>query len=708
MKKLRTVWVGGPMLALLLFAACRSDERTRQPSIPVEVTYPDPDPGEIKGFFVLNEGNMGSNKASLDYFDYGTGVYTRNIFAERNPEVVGELGDVGNDIQIYRDRIYAVINCSNFVEVMDVRTARHIGVVSIPNCRYIAFEDGYAYVTSYAGPVQVDPNARPGYVAKVDLETLTVVGECVVGYQPDGLVVAGDKLYVANSGGYRPPEYDRTVSVIDLESFTEVRKIEVGVNPGLLELDRYGTIWVASRGDLLDVPSKLFTIDSATDEVTGSFEVPVGNMTRRGDSLYVHSYGRDYATAGEGSGVSYAIVNTKTRRVVTRNFIADGTEREIKIPYGLAVNRATGELFVSDARDYVTPGRLHCYSPQGVRRWSVTTGDIPAHIAFTTVKLQDVDDPGTDPPEQPDGSAYVTEVIEYVPAPGQFVNLLPEYTEGDTRQTMNRKALEMIGGNRRGVISLGGWGGYVVVGFDHTIRNVAGKRDFRVLSNAFYAEENPTPAQGGSSEPGIIMVARDVNENGRPDPDEWYEIEGSAHRDPASESWYGLAQTAGNEVETIAGYEVTYHRPEREPDSPAEWPAYIRWEDNRGETGWRAKNAFHRQPYYPQWVEDDRLTFGGTRLPQNSVDESGTGVYFVFHRFGWGYADNAPNADEGSTIDIDWAVDDRGRPANLTGIDFIKIYTGVSQQSGRLGESSSEIMGVEDLHILGIDIDTTR
>ena len=66
--------------------------------------------GDIKGFFLLNEGNMGSNKATLDYYDYETGIYHKNIFAERNPGVARELGDVGNDLQIYGGKLYAVIN----------------------------------------------------------------------------------------------------------------------------------------------------------------------------------------------------------------------------------------------------------------------------------------------------------------------------------------------------------------------------------------------------------------------------------------------------------------------------------------------------------------------------------------------------------------------------------------------------------------------
>lgn len=169
--------------------------------------------GPVKGFFLLNEGNMGSNKASLDYFDYASGNYCKNIYPELNPTVQKALGDVGNDIQINGDKLFAVINVSHLVEVMDVNTARHLAAIPIPNCRYIVFNGRYAYVSSYAGKVVIDPNARLGYVAKVDLNSLQVVDTCDVGYQPEEMVVVGNKLYVANSGGYRVPNYDNTVSV---------------------------------------------------------------------------------------------------------------------------------------------------------------------------------------------------------------------------------------------------------------------------------------------------------------------------------------------------------------------------------------------------------------------------------------------------------------------------------------------------------------
>lgn len=373
------------LLPLSLFS-CRKDDEII-PSTSTEVTTSND--GEIKGFFLLNEGNMGSNKATLDYFDYETGIYTKNIFAERNPNVVKELGDVGNDIQIYGDKLYAIINCSHFVEVMDVNTAKHITTISIPNCRYIKFKDQYAYVSSYAGPVMIDPNARLGYVARVDTTTMMVKDTCVVGYQPEEMIIVENKLYVANSGGYRVPNYDNTISVIDLKSFKETKKIEVGINLHRLELDNYGNIWVSSRGDYYNISSKTYVIDTQTDQVTDVFNLlPNSNMTLSGDSLYVYSTEWSYNT--NSNTITYAIINTHTKRVVTRNFITDGTEVNIKIPYGIAVNPNTKEFFVTDAKDYVTPGKLYCFSSDGKKKWSVITGDIPAHFAFTYKKLQPI------------------------------------------------------------------------------------------------------------------------------------------------------------------------------------------------------------------------------------------------------------------------------------------------------------------------------
>lgn len=220
-KKSRSLLYLIMLFACMALEGCRGDTpfiHEEEEEVPGDGTQPVPPieeeeiPGAgtggatIKGFYLLNEANMGSNKASLDCFNYEKGRYLRNIYPSRNPQIVKELGDVGNDIAIYGDKLYAVINCSHYVEVMDVRTAKHLGSINVLNCRYIVFNEGKAYISSYAGPVQIDPNSRPGKVVEVDTTNLCITREVTVGYQPEEMVIANGKLYVANSGGYRVPK----------------------------------------------------------------------------------------------------------------------------------------------------------------------------------------------------------------------------------------------------------------------------------------------------------------------------------------------------------------------------------------------------------------------------------------------------------------------------------------------------------------------
>lgn len=362
----------------LLLAGCRQDAPVLPPE---EEQKGDTVRNEIVGFYLLNEGNMGSNKSTLDYYDYTTATYSRDIYAEANPNVPKELGDVGNDLKIYGGRMYAVINCSNKIEVLDARTCKRIGQVDIPNCRYITFSGRYAYVTSYAGPVSLDAShAQIGYVARIDTATLQIDGTCNVGYQPDELAAVGSKLYVANSGGYMSPDYDSTVSVIDLTTFRETKRIPVAVNLWRVRPDNNGLLWVSSRGDYYDVPAKLYCIDTQTDQLIDSLSIAVSALDIVGDSLYACATEWDYVAMEDV--LSYSIVNVRTRKMVNSHFITDGTEAQIQKPYGIKVNPLTREIFVTDAKNYVNPGALHCYGADGVLKWSVRTGDIPAQIAF--------------------------------------------------------------------------------------------------------------------------------------------------------------------------------------------------------------------------------------------------------------------------------------------------------------------------------------
>lgn len=287
-------------------------------------------------------------------------------------------------------------------------------------------------------------------------------------------------------------------------------------------------------------------------------------------------------------------------------------------------------------------------------------------------------------------SPYVTRVFDYSPAPGQFVNEMPKYVAGDTQETMTLKAQQAIAYNNQSMITLGGYGGYVVVGFDHPIVNVPGQSDFKVLGNAFWAASSAssTRRRGGSSEPGIVMVAADANGNGIPD-DPWYELAGSEYA----------------KATTVKHYEITYYRPdENKVKTPnTSYPylndtTYLRWTTNGYGNGYIYRNSFHAQAYYPQWTADDKLTFSGSKLADNYIDESGTGSYFVQYAYDKGYADNAPNDDNASNMNIEWAVDDNGKAVHLSAIHFVKIYTAVNQYCGWLGESSTEVTGITDLH----------
>lgn len=375
----RRIWLLALIGGVVLTTGCRKEI----PMIRSEVDYVTMPtaPERIEGFFLVNEGNMGSNKCTIDHFDARTGGYQRNIFPERNPGVVKELGDVGNDIAIHDDRLYVVVNCSNLVEVMNVHTAEHIGSVTIPNCRYIVFDGDRAYVSSYAGPVQIDPEARPGKVVEIDTRTLTITREVVVGYQPEEMVITGGRLYVANSGGYRYPNYDRTISVVDLASFEVVNTIDVAINLHRMELDRFGRIYVSSRGDYYGTGSDIYVVDVATERVIGRLGLAASEMCIDDDRLYVIS--TEWSYTSNSNEISYAVYDTAEERILSRSFITDGTEKQIALPYGLAVNPETKEIYVCDATNYVTPGYLYCFTPGGELKWRVRTGDIPAHIAFS-------------------------------------------------------------------------------------------------------------------------------------------------------------------------------------------------------------------------------------------------------------------------------------------------------------------------------------
>ena len=610
-------------LSATFFTSCRGDE-VIYPTIGTHVT----DEVREGGLYVLCEGNMGSNKARLDYINLERGDYYANWYGAQNPRQMKELGDVGNDIQQYGGRLYAVVNCSHKVEVMD-RKARHIGQIDIPNCRYMAFKDDKLYVSAYVGSV-ANPELL-GSVYEIDTATLTIKREVKVGHQPDELCVVDDKLYVCNSGGYLTNRYDSTISVIDLHSFTEIEKIPVGLNPTRIRMDNRKQLWICCNGNYADATPMLVILDFTAGQKRIS--TVCSNISIQGSTVYV--------------------IDNNEKKLRAFSTI-DFTEQECPIdinkyehPYGLL---ATDDaLYITDAKNYVSSGLLYCYGYDGHERWHAKTGDIPGHLCRVTGAYSLYPDTAS----HEDTHRYLNHVYEYMPAMGQFVNELPKYEEGDDAASMCRKCEAAIANNAGGMISLGGWGGYITFGFDHAVENKEG-RDIQILGNAFYMSGS---TEYGSSEPGIVLVCRDENKNGQPD-DTWYELKGCLYDDPMTQ--HLVARTYTRESDTL-------------------------------------QNPFHKHPYYPQWLDEDEYTLKGALLPPQTQTISGQTVQRILD---YGYVDNKPNTDiEGTSFDISWAVDKNGQSVYLPSVDFIRVYNAVDETFPQTGELSTEIRGAIDLHM---------
>ena len=282
------------------------------------------------------------------------------------------------------------------------------------------------------------------------------------------------------------------------------------------------------------------------------------------------------------------------------------------------------------------------------------------------------------------------EVIEFHPAPGQFVNVYPKTDANTTQEEACRLCTEQLEDNS--VISLGTYGGYVTVKFDHPIQNKPGS-DLRITGNGTYKEGNTL---GGSFEPGIVYVG--------------------VGDDVKTCKWYELA---GSEYYTteVHDFSITYHKPTAE-SGPHTIPYsvydnYLKWNCSwtdkdgvkRDSTGYHLKNQYHKQSYWPQWENKDELTFRGGRLPNNAIDESKehNGTLWVLYRYAadsYGYVDASLNKDDYATFDLDWAVDEEGNHVDLDHCNFIRVATGLFQHCGWIGESSTEVSGFIDLHLL--------
>ncbi|MBR5028197.1 MAG: YncE family protein [Bacteroidales bacterium] len=313
-----------------------------------------------KYIYILNEGTWGNNEASLDRIEIATGTYEHNVFGAQNGR---DLGDIANDIQLYGSKMYIVVNNSNTLEVVDPESGRSIQQISegLNQPRYLVGAGAYVYVSSYSD-----------LVYKIDTATFSVVAICNVGRDPEMMAVVGEKLYVVNSGGLDNPNYDTTVSVVDLTTFQEVEKFAVGTNPTKLVKIDENRLLAVCNGNYGNVPSSLRLVDLSTENVT-EIASPCTNLILANGFVYCYDF--DWFTY---QAVFYRINLTTFAK---EDFVLSGSD-DIVSPYGIAINKGNGNIYVTDSRNFLSNGDIYCFSAAGALRYKHETGVGPSKVVM--------------------------------------------------------------------------------------------------------------------------------------------------------------------------------------------------------------------------------------------------------------------------------------------------------------------------------------
>ena len=203
-----------------------------------------------------------------------------------------------------------------------------------------------------------------------------------VGRNPEQIAVSNNKLFVANSGGlgWNDPNlgYDKTVSVIDIATFSVVKTVQVVLNPTEVTTDAQGDVYVISMGDYGAIPNTMQRIDPNTYEVT-----TVGNATKMasaGDKIYLYYSQYD---ASWNQVITFQVYDAVAETMGTTGFITDGTV--VEQPCSLNVDPLTGDIYVGTS-DYINNGDMYVFSADGKLKNRFGVGLNPMGAYFLTNK----------------------------------------------------------------------------------------------------------------------------------------------------------------------------------------------------------------------------------------------------------------------------------------------------------------------------------
>lgn len=354
MKKIKFSLIAISMV--VTFFSCKKDDVPAPPE--------PPSPKITAGVYILNEGTFNGNNTTLTYYDFKTSTPVTDIYKNVNGS---SLGDTGNDLMIYGSKMYIVMNGSSYLEVADASTAKRIKKIDLEKGgkpivpRNVVSYNNNVFVSSWDGTVTV-----------IDTASLAIVKVINVGKNPEQMVVAGNKLFVCNSGGITPG-YDSTVSVIDLNILNETSKMTVGTNPTAIASDNAGNIYVVCKGNYGNIAPQLIKVDINKNAIVKSSLISLDKIRYYKGSIYALG-GYGFPFVQKISADNLALTST--------NFIKDGTA--VTTPYALNIDELTGDVYVGDAKDYQSSGAVFCFDNSGKLKFKFSTapGLLPNTVAF--------------------------------------------------------------------------------------------------------------------------------------------------------------------------------------------------------------------------------------------------------------------------------------------------------------------------------------
>ena len=320
-------------------------------------------PVVTKGVYVLNEGGFTKSNSSLSVYVPDSNKVYPDVFNAANNR---SLGDVANDIVFYDKKAYIVVNNSHKIEIISNETHKTLGTISVPAkspCKIVILNESKGYFT----------NLYEGTVTSFNPTSYAIIKENIpVGLNPQGITAANGKIFVCNSGY----GYDSTISVIDPTVDSVITTIKVGKSPADIAVDNDGEVIVLNNGftdygnSNNDTPGSISVIDPKSFTVVSTIALPLA------------SFGHPNELAVSNKGYGFTVVNngilkfdTKSNSIISSQYIS-------KQSYSIAVDNVTERIYLGDAKDYNSNGKLYIYEKDATLKDSVTVGIIPGTIIF--------------------------------------------------------------------------------------------------------------------------------------------------------------------------------------------------------------------------------------------------------------------------------------------------------------------------------------